>query len=85
MSLEEAIFKMTYKSALTMGIKDRGHLAPGTKADIVIFDKNKIIDKGTYVEPTQYADGIKYVIINGYAVIRDGDYVGGSSGTIVKL
>lgn len=85
LSLEEAIFKMTYKSALTMGIKDRGHLAPGTKADIVIFDKNKIIDKGTYVEPTQYADGIKYVIVNGYAVIRDGDYVGGSSGTIVKL
>ena len=85
LTLEEAIFKMTYKSALTMGIKDRGCLMPGTKADIVIFNLQKIKDKGTYVDPQKYAEGIKYVIVNGYAVIRDGDYIGGESGSIIKI
>lgn len=83
-TLEEAVFKMTYKSALTMGIKDRGYLAPGTKADIVIFDYNKIKDKGTYVEPRQYAEGIKYVIVNGHAIIREGTYAGGDSGSVIR-
>ncbi len=85
LTLEEAIFKMTYKSALTMGIKDRGCLMPGTKADIVIFNLQKIKDKGTYVDPKQYAEGIKYVIVNGHAVIRDGDYIGGENGSIIKI
>lgn len=85
LTLEEAVFKMTYKSALTMGIKDRGHLSPQAKADIVIFDYNKMKDRGTYVEPKQYASGIRYVIVNGHAVIKNGDYVGGERGSIIRI
>ncbi|MDS0524616.1 D-aminoacylase [Clostridium sp. SHJSY1] len=85
LSLEEAIYKMTYKSAATIGIKNRGCIAPGYKADIVIFDKNKIIDKGTFIEPKQYPKGISYVIVNGNIVLKNGEYFNGNFGTLIKL
>jgi N-acyl-D-amino-acid deacylase len=84
LSLEEAIYKMTYKSATTMGIKDRGCICEGYKADIVIFDKDKIIDKGTFIEPKQYPEGISYVIVNGTILIKNSEYLPGNYGTIIK-
>lgn len=85
LSLEEAIYKMTYKSAQTMGIKNRGCINPGFKADIVIFDKDKIIDNGTFIEPEQYPKGIFYVIVNGNIVLNSGKYLGNNFGELVKL
>lgn len=84
LSLEEAIYKMTDKSATTMGIKDRGRLQVGFKADIVIFDKDKIIDKGTFIEPEQYPEGISYVIVNGRIIIKDNEYIKGNYGHLIK-
>lgn len=83
-SLEEAIYKMTYKSATTIGLKDRGCIEAGFKADIVIFDKDKIIDKGTFTEPEQYPDGIAYVIVNGNIVLKNGEYIPGNYGTLIR-
>lgn len=82
--LEEAIYKMTHKSAETMGIKDRGCLKAGFKADIVIFDKDKIIDKGTFIQPEQYPEGILYVIVNGRIIIKNNEYIKGSYGHLIK-
>ncbi|GEA31124.1 N-acyl-D-amino-acid deacylase family protein [Clostridium diolis] len=84
LTLEEAIHKMTSKSAVTMGIKDRGCLDVGFKADIVIFDKDKIIDKGTFIEPEQYPEGISYVIVNGNIVVENENYSPGNYGAIIK-
>jgi len=84
LSLEEAIYKMTYKSATTMGIKDRGCIGESYKADIVIFDKDKIIDKGTFIEPKQHPEGISYVIVNGNIVVKNSEYLPGNYGTIIK-
>lgn len=84
LSLEEAIYKMTYKSACTMGIKDRGLIDIGFKADIVLFDKEKIIDKGTFTEPEQYPEGIPYVIVNGNIIIKNNEYIPGDYGIIIK-
>ncbi|WP_319370097.1 D-aminoacylase [uncultured Ilyobacter sp.] len=69
MTLEEAVYKMTKKSADTFKIKERGLLKEGYFADVVIFDENTTIDKGTFVDPVQYPEGISHVIINGSVVI----------------
>lgn len=72
LSLEEAIYKMTYKSAKVFRLNDRGIIREGKKADIVIFDPEKVIDKGTFLEPIQYPEGIYKVIINGEVVFDEG-------------
>lgn len=74
LSLEEAIFKMTKKPAELLGLKKRGTLKEGNFADIVVFNPDTIVDKGTFVDPVQYPEGIDYVIINGNLVIDSGEY-----------
>ena len=67
-SLEEAIYKMTFKSAKTFGLEKRGLIKKGYFADLVIFDPKKIIDKATYEKPLTPALGIDTVINNGQIV-----------------
>ena len=69
MTLEEAIYKMTKKPAETFKIKERGLLKEGYFADVVIFDENTTIDKGTFTDPIQYPEGISHVIVNGEILI----------------
>jgi N-acyl-D-amino-acid deacylase len=84
LTLEEAIYKMTKKPAETLKIRDRGEIKEGYFADIVIFNLEKIADKGTYVEPKQYPVGIDYVIINGNIVINNGEYNEILAGSILR-
>jgi N-acyl-D-amino-acid deacylase len=83
-SLETAIYKMTKKSADVIGLKDRGLLKEGYAADIVIFDFEKIIDKGDYTNPIQFPEGIKHVIVNGELVIKNGEDTGNRSGKVLR-
>lgn len=73
LTLEQAVHKMTGKSAQAMSIKDRGLLKKGYYADIVIFDENTVIDKGDYKNPRQHPDGIELVMVNGQAVFENGE------------
>ncbi|HEX9000454.1 MAG TPA: D-aminoacylase [Blastocatellia bacterium] len=72
LTLEEAVRKMTSLPAARLGLQDRGLLRPGMKADIAIFDPVRIIDRATFAEPHQYAEGVSYVIVNGAVVLDDG-------------
>ncbi len=83
-SLEEMIKKMTSMPADKLGIKERGRIAEGYFADIVIFDFNKIQDKATFTEPHQYPDGIPYVIVNGEIVIANSEHTGSLPGKVIK-
>src|SRR5699024_2667817 len=71
-SLEEMIRRMTSQPARIIGMQDRGIIRTGLKADLVVFDEEKIIDNATFEKPRQYSDGIEYVVVNG-TVIVDGD------------
>lgn len=86
MSLEEGIRKMTSLPASIMGLADRGRLAPGFKADIVIFDPAKIIDRSTVADPMAAPDGIRYVFVNGKAAIDNGVLVANQppSGRVIR-
>lgn len=84
LKLEEAIMKMTSKAASAIRIKDRGILKEGYFADIVIFNKDNIKDLGTFENPTQYPEGIEYVIINGKTVIENGEYKEVKAGMVLR-
>ncbi len=65
LTLTDAVRKMTSLPASILGVKDRGVIRVGAKADLLIFDVSKIIDKATYEEPHQFAEGFEVVIVNG--------------------
>ncbi len=69
LTLEEAVHKMTGKSARKLGLADRGVIAPGKKADLVIFDPDTVADTATYIDPHRYPEGIHYVVVNGEAAV----------------
>jgi N-acyl-D-amino-acid deacylase len=72
-TLEDAIRKMTSLPAQTFNLRDRGLLREGYAADIVIFDDAKISERSTFEQPHQYAAGISFVIVNGQAVLANGE------------
>ena len=82
--LEEAIYRLTWMPAQRIKIKERGKLAPGFFADIVIFDPKTINDKATFTEPHQYAVGMKDVFVNGTQVLKDGTHTGAMPGKFVR-
>lgn len=71
-SLEEAIHKMSGMPAERLKLGDRGLIKPGMKADIVVFDPAKVIDKSTFEKPHQYSEGFRDVLVNGKFALRDG-------------
>lgn len=68
-SMEEAVRKMTGLTAERLGLKDRGLLRPGYAADVTVFDPQRVIDRATFRDPHQYAEGIEYVLVNGKPTI----------------
>ena len=74
--MEEAVRKMTSLPAQRLGIGDRGLVAPGYWADLVIFDRDVIIDKATYDNPWQYPVGIFGVFVNGRPAVWEGELTG---------
>ena len=72
-SLEEAIFRMTGLTAWRLGLSARGLVRPGYKADVVVFDAQHIADRATYDMPHVYPKGIRWVLVNGQVILRDGE------------
>ena len=71
LTLENAIYKISYLPAETLGLKDIGEIAIGKTADIVLFDFREIKGFENYFEPTKSPVGIKYVVLNGKVAVRD--------------
>lgn len=82
--LEEAIRRLTSLPAGNLGLRDRGHLAPGLKADVVVFDPATIQDHATFEKPHQYSTGVIHVLVNGVPVLRDGEHTGATPGRVVR-
>jgi N-acyl-D-amino-acid deacylase len=82
--LEEAVRRLAALPAENLGLKDRGRLAPGMLADIVIFDPNTIQDHATFEKPHQYATGVRDVFVNGVQVLKNGEHTGATPGRFVR-
>ena len=82
--LPEAIRKMTSFPAQRLGLKDRGLIKDGYKADIVLFNPDTVKAPATKENPKQYPIGIDYVIVNGKIVIDDGNNTGVTPGRALR-
>jgi N-acyl-D-amino-acid deacylase len=74
MTPEAFVRQSSALTAETFGIKDRGVIAQGKFADVVVFDEGTFRDRATYQKPTELATGMKYVIVNGKVAVDDGAY-----------
>ncbi len=83
-SLAEGIRRITSFPASRLGLKDRGVVAPGYKADLVVFDPDRIEDRATWEAPHTFAAGIVAVVVNGIPVIDDGEQTEALPGRILR-
>jgi N-acyl-D-aspartate/D-glutamate deacylase len=77
LTLIEALTKMTLMPAQRLerrvpSMKNKGHIRVGADADLTIFDPRSITDKSTFQDPAQYAEGIRFVVVNGVLIVKDG-------------
>jgi N-acyl-D-amino-acid deacylase len=84
MPLEQAIRKITSLPAQREHLTGRGLIKEGFFADITIFDPGSIIDKATYSQPAQLAEGVKYVLVNGQVAFENGKATGAMAGRALK-
>ena len=84
LTLEDAIRKMTSWPATRMRLYDRGAIREGLKADVTIFNEERIEDVATYENPTSYPLGIDYVLVNGQLVIDQGRHTGAKPGSVLR-
>ena len=83
LTLEDAIRKMTSWPATRLRFSDRGEIREGARADVTIFDYDKIQDTSTYEHPVSYPEGIPYVLVNGVVVIDNAVHTGAKPGDII--
>lgn len=84
LTLTEAIRKMTSAPAQRVGLKDRGILKDGFKADVVVFDPSTVKAMATHRQPKQHPLGIDYVIVNGVIVADHGKHTGALPGRALR-
>ena len=75
---------MTGLPATNLKLDQRGLLASGYYADIVVFDPQTVADQASFEEPHQLATGVQHVFVNGGQVLRDGEHTGATPGRFVK-
>ena len=78
LSLMDAITKMTLMPAQRLerrvpSMRNKGRIRVGADADLTIFDPQSIIDQSTFQEPAKYAAGIRFVLVNGVLIVKDGE------------
>ncbi|HVX67878.1 MAG TPA: D-aminoacylase [Bryobacteraceae bacterium] len=83
LTLEEAVWKMTSLPAARLGLRDRGRLVRGAKADVVVFDPAAVADRATFARPRRFAAGFDDVLVNGRPVILGGVLTGERPGRVL--
>ena len=82
--IEEAVRKMTSMPAARLGLKDRGSIKKGMKADLVIFDPSTVADRSTFAEPQLLSEGVRTVFVNGIRVWDGGKTTGAMAGAVLR-
>jgi N-acyl-D-aspartate/D-glutamate deacylase len=83
LDLPTAVRKTSAMPAERFGLRDRGVLAAGKVADIVVFDPAMVLDRATYEQPLREPIGVRAVLIGGRIAVRDGALTGVRGGTIL--
>ena len=84
LTLPEAVNRMTRRPADRYGLKDKGRIALGADADILVFDPARVHVAATYDQPAQRAEGMDYVIVNGRIALENGRLTGVQAGNVLE-
>lgn len=84
LKLEEAVRKMSAYPAGQLKLRDRGLLKVGMKADVVVFDANKVWDQSTMTKPLAEPVGVQFVIVNGVPVVENGQVTNARPGVVLR-
>ena len=84
LSLEDAVRRMTSLAARRLGLADRGLIAPGMAADLILFDPDEVRDVARFGDPMRYAEGMDFVFVNGVPVIDDGALTEARPGRLLR-
>ncbi len=83
LTLPEAVHKMTGMPARRLGLRDRGVIRVGARADLVVFDPKRVADRATFEDPHRYPAGVEHVLVNGSVVVKDGNHTGSLPGRVL--
>lgn len=83
-SLEQAIAQTSAAAANDLFAYDRGRIAVGLAADIVVFNYDKLTDKATFEHPEALSEGIEHVIVNGELVLEQGKMTDARPGRVLR-
>ena len=84
LTIEQAVARMTSRPARRLGLLDRGVIALGAKADLVLFDAAQITEENSFADPCRHPQGIEYVFVNGVAAVNRGVETGALSGRVLR-
>ena len=84
LTLPAAIHKMTGMPAARLGLKDRGIIRAGARADLAVFSPERVADMASYEDPHRYPSGMEHVIVNGRLVIKSGEHTGNLPGRVLR-
>lgn len=84
LSWEQAVAQLSDAATRELFAPDRGRIAPGLAADLVVFEPQRVEDKATFAEPRAASVGIQYVLVNGQLVFESGGYTGARPGKVLR-
>jgi N-acyl-D-aspartate/D-glutamate deacylase len=84
LTLPQAVHVSSDETAQTLGLRDRGRIAVGDYADVIVFDPKTVADRATYEQPTLLSVGMRYVLVNGVAAVDAGSYTGALAGRALR-
>ena len=79
-----AVHKLSAQPAARLGLRDRGVLRAGARADVAVFDPQRFGERGTTFEPNLLAEGMQHVLVNGVPTLRDGLPTGQRAGEVLR-
>ncbi len=85
LDLVEAVNKMTLLPARRLGLTQKGRIAAGYDADLVLFNYDTISDRSSYEKPAVPPEGIDHVLVSGNPVVSNSKYIGGDNGTVIRV
>jgi N-acyl-D-amino-acid deacylase len=84
LTLQEAIRRMTSLPAYNINVQNRGQLAEGYFADVIVFDPELVEDHSSFEDPHRYSSGMDHVFVNGVHVLKWGEHTGATPGRVVR-
>lgn len=84
LSLERAVAQGTAAAANVVMAHDRGRIAEGMAADLIVFDYDEVDDRADFANPDTTSEGIRFVLVNGKVVLNDGKFTGARPGRVLR-